>query len=347
MTWDVIISGAGIIGVSLALELQHRGAQVLVLECGQPGKEASSAAAGMLAAGDPDTPERLRELAQESAGMYPEFVERLQNASGIKVDFRHGAIALFRTATELSDHTPLSTTQLKQLEPAIDAHGNYAYWIASESCVDPVRLMQAALRSARVAGIEIREHTAVQRISSQKGQVEVAAGQERFLARAAVNCQGAWAGAPVRPRKGQMISLQPQNPALLKHAVHSPEVYLVPRSSGKIVVGATVEDAGYDKTVVTETVHELQRAAVQVVPELAAAPIIESWAGLRPGTPDDLPVLGRSETPGIFIASGHFRNGILLAPITAKIMADMIGGKASALDISAFTPSRFAPASAG
>jgi glycine oxidase len=119
-------------------------------------------------------------------------------------------------------------------------------------------------------------------------------------------------------------------------------VYLVPRSSGRILVGATVEDVGYDKSIDPQVVRQLHEAAAEIVPDLSSAEVVASWAGLRPGSPDDLPILGASESPGIFIASGHFRNGILLAPITAKIMADLITGKASALDISRFSPTRFA-----
>jgi glycine oxidase len=274
--------------------------------------------------------------------MYPQFVEKLESSSGIKVDFRQGAIALLESGEQPPEYRPLSLADLHQLEPALEAHGYPAHFIAQENSVDPDLLMRAALRAASNAGVEIRGQTAVQRMSWSGAQVEIITANARFLAQAAVNCQGAWAGAPVRPRKGQMIYLQPQNPALLKHVVRTPEVYLVPRSSGKILAGATVEDLGYDKTVVPEMIQELHRAAAKFVPELASAPMVASWAGLRPGTPDDLPILGRTETPGVFIASGHFRNGILLAPITAKIMADLIAGKSPSVDISAFSPSRFA-----
>ena len=116
----------------------------------------------------------------------------------------------------------------------------------------------------------------------------------------------------------------------------------MPRSSGKVLVGATVEDVGFDKNVSREVIADLHRGASRFVPELAAAPVVSSWAGLRPGTPDDLPILGQMEVHGVFMASGHFRNGILLAPITARIMADMIAGKAPELDVSAFSPARFA-----
>lgn len=346
MTWDVIISGAGIIGVSLALELRSRGANVLVLDAGEPGKEASSAAAGMLAGSDPDTPEALHRLTHESAALYPEFVEKLESSSGIKVDFRRGAIALLHPGKQPADYQLISSAELRKLEPALDARGYQAYLIGGENSVDPDLLMRAALAAARNAGVEIRGQTRVQRMTGSGAQVKVIADNEHFLARVAVNCQGAWSGAPVRPRKGQMLYLQPENPALLKHVVRSPEVYLVPRSSGKVLVGATVEDVGYDKSVAQQMIHRLHSDAAQFVPELASAAVVASWAGLRPGTPDDLPILGRTETPGVFIASGHFRNGILLAPITALIMADLIAGKASALDIDAFSPARFSSVSA-
>jgi len=170
--------------------------------------------------------------------------------------------------------------------------------------------------------------------------VEVITPADTFASRCVVDCRGAWSGAPVKPRKGQMLYVQPGT-AVLQHVLRAPDVYLVPRSSGKVLVGATVEDVGYDKSVDPATIHTLLRAATKYLPELASAPITQSWAGLRPGTPDDLPILGPTETPGVFIASGHFRNGVLLAPITAKIMADLVEGRPSPIDIGAFAPSRF------
>ena len=175
-----------------------------------------------------------------------------------------------------------------------------------------------------------------------------------LTARTVVDCRGAWSGAPVVPRKGQMLYLMPQHAGLLQHVVRAPNAYIVPRSSGRILVGTTVEDAGFDKSVQVETIQQLHHAAAQFVPELAMASVSESWAGLRPGTPDDLPVLGLKETgsketgttqtSGLFIATGHFRNGILLAPLTATTMANIIEGKPAGLDITAFAPLRFAPA---
>jgi glycine oxidase len=337
---DIIIAGAGIIGVSLALELRERGAKVLVLDRREPGQEASSAAAGMLAAGGFETPPALQPLALESARMYPEYVRKLEELSGIKTDFRrHGTIA-FGDHTAPPGSKQLSPDELREREPFLRSHGQPAFLVQEDS-VDPRLLMRAALAAAEKSGIEIRGHIEVKSIRAVENGVEVLTSSGAFAATQAVDCRGAWSGAPVRPRKGQMLYLQPARNNLLQHVVHAPDVYLVPRSTGKILVGATVEDVGFDKTVTPSTIQELFSGAVQYLPELASAPIIESWAGLRPGTPDDLPILGLTETPNTFIASGHFRNGILLAPATAKMMADVVVGRVPAFDLSAFAASRF------
>src|SRR5262249_10006189 len=202
------------------------------------------------------------------------------------------------------ENEPLSSFELKELEPALSAGDYSAALAAGENSVDPDLLMKAALLAARAVGIDVRGHVTVQQMRSTGAQVEVLAENGRFLAKVAINCQGAWAGAPVRPRKGQMLYLQPKNPALLRHVLRTPDVYLVPRSSGRILVGATVEDVGYDKTVVPGVIQNLHRGAAGYVPELTSAPVVSSWAGLRPGTPDDLPIMGKTETPGVFIATG-------------------------------------------
>jgi glycine oxidase len=344
---DIIIAGAGIIGLSIALELRSRGAQVLVLDRQQPGQEASSAAAGMLAPADPETPVALRPLAFASAQLFPDYVQRLESSSGMKVDFRRqGTISFLEGSTIPPQYSRLSSAELSQLEPALAARGRAAFFVQEET-LDPALLVGAAAAAAARSGVEIRGNSAVQEIRAKGAQIEVVSGSERLHARAVVNCRGAWSGAPVKPRKGQSLYVQPKRGDLLQHVVVAPEVYMVPRSSGKVLIGATVEDVGYDKTVQPETVQSLYRAAGELAPELASAPITESWAGLRPGTPDDLPLLGETETPGVFIASGHFRNGILLAPVTARIVADLTAGKRAPMDISAFSPLRFATARPG
>jgi len=344
---DVIITGAGIIGVSLGLELRQRGAKVLVLDRGEPGQEASSAAAGMLAPGDPETPRALQPLARESARMFPEYVGMLEGLSGMQVDFRrHGTIALLDPSSAAAtppEYTRLSADDLRRLEPHIQNHAGSAFFI-QEDTVDPRLLMRAVISAARNRGVEIRANTEVHEIRSSSNEIEMVTSAGVFTAGIAVNCRGAWSGAPVKPRKGQMLYLQPAQQGLLQHVVHAPDLYIVPRSTGKILIGATVEDVGFDKSVAPATLQGLRRTAAKYLPELEPAPIIESWAGLRPGTPDNLPILGPTETPRVFVASGHFRNGILLAPITAWIMADLVTGKAPSMDISAFAISRFAPA---
>jgi glycine oxidase len=341
-SWDVIIAGAGIIGVSLALELRERGATVLVLDQGEPGSESSSAAAGMLAATDPATPPALRPLSMESARIFPEYVARLEKVSGVETDFRrHGTIAfLDSAATAPAGYRKLSADDLHRLEPALNSHGRQAFFI-QEDTVDPRLLMRATLTAAQNSGVDIRGNTEVRAICAGGDKIEVETALGALQAGAIINCRGAWAGAPVKPRKGQMLYVRPQKSNLLQHVVHAPDVYIVPRGSGKILVGATVEDAGFDKTVAASTIHQLLSAATKYLPELGAAPIVESWAGLRPGTPDDLPILGPTDLPGVFAATGHFRNGILLAPITARIMADVVTSKKPAFDISPFAASRF------
>jgi len=337
---DVIIAGAGIIGVSLAIELRERGMQVLVLDRGRPGQEASSAAAGMLAAGGFETPPALRPLALASGRLFPEYVRHLEELSGIATDFRRQGTIVFGEHAASTAAQRLSPDQLRHREPFLQALGRPAFF-EEENSVDPRLLIEAALAAARKLGVEVRGNIEVKSIRRAASAVEVLTSSQSFSAAQAVNCLGAWAGAPVRPRKGQMLYLQPQRRDLLQHVVHAPEVYLVPRSSGKILVGATVEDVGFDKTVTPSTIAGLHHAAAQYLPELAAAPVVASWAGLRPGTPDDLPILGPTDTPGVFIAAGHFRNGILLAPVTAKVMADLLTGAQPSLDLSAFAPSRF------
>lgn len=342
---DVIISGAGIIGLSLALELETRGIRVEVFDRAQPGQESSSAAAGMLAWSDPETPESLRELARRSAQAYPDFVARIEAASGMQTDFRQGAIALLESGVQApANYRPLTRTELHQREPGLQAHSYSAFVIEEEHSVDPALLMRALIAAVRNLGIMVRSHTEVREIRWSRQRVEVITGQGTFSAGMAVNCQGAWSGAPVKPRKGQMLYLRPTQPGALRHVLRAPEVYLVPRTSGQILVGATVEDVGFDKTVVPRAIEELHRCAVRFVPGLAQAEVVSSWAGLRPGTPDGLPVLGAAGIPNVFLATGHFRNGILLAPVTARIMADLIAGNEPEIDLAPFSPARFAAA---
>jgi glycine oxidase len=348
-TWDVIIVGGGIIGLSLAIALRKRGAQVLIVERREPGREASHAAGGMLADCILETPAALQPLATASASMYPEFVHELQVESGINVDLRdQGTILL------LSEHPParfsrteLSATQLAELEPALARMIRPAYYLKERS-VDPRALTHAALETARRREVDFSSGDPVTTVNVSGGRVTgVTAEKTKFDAAKVVNCAGAWSGQigpqafPTRPVKGQMLCLAAPSRSLLKHVIRAPEVYLIPRSDGRILVGATTEEAGFDKRTDPATIQRLHHAAVAMVPELKNAKLLEDWAGLRPGTPDALPILGATETPGYHVATGHFRDGILLAPITAQVMAEIISGANPALDLSPFSPSRF------
>lgn len=352
-TWDVIIVGGGIIGLSLSIALRKRGATVLIVERGEPGQEASHAAAGMLADFRLEILPALQLLASASARMYPEFVHELQDESGINVDLRDQGTILFVTAEELyecpsliADHPVPSP--LAEFEPELGP-AELPVIFLKERSVDPRALASAALKAARHRGVDISSGTSVTEVLLANGRVTgVATDRTSYSASAVVNCAGAWAGLlpphpfPTRPVKGQMLSLVGASRNLVRHVVRAPEVYLVPRSDGRILVGATVEEAGYDKRIEPETIHRLQQAAVQLVPALAKYRMLEAWAGLRPRSPDDLPILGATETPGYFVATGHFRDGILLTPVTAHVMAQLVTGGKREYDLSPFSPSRFA-----
>jgi glycine oxidase len=349
-TWDIIIIGGGIIGLSLAIELRKRQARVLIVERGEPGREASHAAAGMLADCGMEIPLALQTLATASARMYPEFVHELQDESGINVDLRDDGTILFLTSKSATDCADFSVEQLLperlvELEPELLASARPAIYLHERS-VDPRALTLAALKAAKHREVDIASGTTVTEILVSDGRtVGVSTDKTTYHAPIVVNCGGAWAGQigphqfPTRPVKGQMLSVI--GGPKIRHVIRTPEVYLVPRSDGRILIGATIEEAGYDKRVDADTIQHLHDAAVRLVPVLAQARRHELWAGLRPGTPDELPILGGTSTPGYFIATGHFRDGILLSPITARVVAQLVTKAKPDYDLAAFSPSRF------
>jgi glycine oxidase len=351
-TWDVIIIGGGIIGLSLSIALRKRGATVLIVERGEPGREASHAAAGMLADFPLEMPTVLQPLASASARMYPEFVHELQDETGINVDLRDQGTIVFATTQHLHEHPSLATDRplpspLNQLEPALGRVNLPAIYLKERS-VDPRALTAAALKAARHRDVDISSGTAVTEVLLANGRASgVGTAKTSYSAPVIVNCAGAWAGQlpphefPTRPVKGQMLSLAGASRDLLRHVIRAPEIYLVPRGDGRILAGATVEEAGYDKRTDADTIQRMHQAAIHLVPALAQARILEAWAGLRPGSPDNLPILGATPTPGYFVATGHFRDGILLTPVTAQVMAQMVTGGQPEYDVSAFSPARF------
>jgi glycine oxidase len=342
---DVLIAGGGIIGLSLAIELRRLGATVTVLDRGEPGREASYAAAGMLAATDPDLHPALRPLAQASASMYADYVHDLELHSGLKTGFEQRDALYLAREGETFSGTPLPPEDVAELEASLAQPDRV--FLLRESSVDPRLLTQAALSTAKKIGAIVHHEGRVDSVAlAPDRHLEVKTQRGMYHSSIFVNCCGAWSGevagaqVPTHPVKGQMLAVIPIH-RTLRHTVRSVEVYLLPRSDGRVLIGATVEDAGFDKTVDADTIQRLHQAAANLVPAIGEARMIEAWAGLRPGSPDGLPILGPGSIPGTFIATGHFRNGILLAPVTAVLMRQLIEGKETGCDLRPFSPRRF------
>lgn len=353
-SWDAIIVGAGVIGLALARRLRHEGLRVLLIDKGEPGKEASYAAGGMIAHCDPHLPNSLKPLAFASAAMYPEFARELEEESGVSPDLRdQGTLAFFG-----EDERPscdgvrrVSTGELAQLEPVL-APRSAAYFLP-ECSVDPRALCSALLKAAKQRGVDVVTGSAVADMEVQNGRaVGVRTAHSTYPAGVVINCAGAWAaqmkplGLPTHPAKGQMVCVVPApeeaaEAPLVQHVVRTPEVYIIPRSDRRILLGATVEDAGFDKRIDAGTIERFFKAAAIVVPKIGAMRIHDAWAGLRPASPDKLPILGETALPGYFAATGHYRDGIMLAPITAELMTSLIVGKESGFDLTPFLPTRF------
>lgn len=365
-TWDVIIIGGGLVGVSLALRLRRQGAAILIVDRSEPGREASHAAAGMLAYCDHHTPKILLPLAAASARLYPEFIHELQDESGLRIDYRCDGTIAFMSAGEspaCGGTRGLSASDIRELEPGLEFSqpGVRAVFLP-EAALDPRQLFAAAVKAARHRGIEVAFGTPATEVEVKNG---IAAGvrtaKTNYAAPVVINCAGAWAAEigpvriPTRPIKGQMLALAlpvsydahgtPSPHQILRHVVRLPkQVYMVPRSDGRIIVGSTLEDVGFDKRVDTDTIQGLRQLATNLLPALSEAKMLETWAGLRPGTPDNLPILGPTGLPGYFVATGHYRDGILLSPITAHLMAQVICGATPDFDLSPFALARFGKA---
>jgi glycine oxidase len=371
-TADIIVAGAGVIGLACALELRRRGANVIVLERGQPMREASWAAAGMLAACDPENPSALLELAVHSQELYDGFLRHIETLSGIAVPYRSQETLqqLVRDHSlppnrppPLPHHRELSPAEAERHLPGLSS-GGHRFLLLPERSLDPRDLCLAMPLAARAAGIEIRSGVAVRSVSLISNGVRVETDDGGVEAGSYLNCMGAWAGAreygfcqgtpdagtTIVPRKGQMAMVRMPKPRDLTSVIRSKAAYLVPRGDGCVVVGATVEDAGFDKQVSPQALQALLGRAAALWPALREAPIVDRWAGLRPGTTDDLPLIGRAEsgpagrtggaTARCFIAAGHFRNGILLAPATADVVASLMAGEPPRVALEAFAPDR-------
>ena len=364
-SYDVIVAGAGIIGCSIARELARRGLRVLALDRQEPGKEASWAAAGMLTpAAESSEALALVAFAKASLALYTEFIEQVEQTSGRKIDYRRdGALEVFfgdaaeeRLRAWLAalrsagfQPEPLTAADLLRMEPALATDAAAGAYLADEGAVDNRLLAAAVAEAARREGVDLRAGAEVTRFLCPGGRVTgIETRNERFSARHVVLAAGCYTGqiegagryAPMVPARGQMVALRPAN-LPVRHVVLGP-AYLVPRADGRLLVGATVERVGFVKAVTPEGITRLLGDAVRMFPALAAAPIVETWCGLRPDTPDHLPILGPTDVEGLWLATGHYRNGILLAPATARALADWITEGRTALPVEGFGAMRFA-----
>ena len=351
---DAIIVGAGVIGLSLARRLQLSGLKVLVIEKHEPVSEASYAAGGMIAACDPDIADCLKPVVAASAEMYPQFVREIELESDEATDLRGtGTIAWFEHDEEPGCESArrLSIDELRRIEPMLPPREGA--WFLPEHSVDPPVLGRTLVKATRHVGADLVTGSPVVEVLTANGRAAgVKTSQACYSAGIVVNCAGAWAGQiapieiPTHPVKGQMLCLVPASDAprrgpVIQHVVRAPEVYIIPRSDGRILLGATVEDAGFNKRVDPNVIQKLHRAGIEAAPALGSMRIHDAWAGLRPGSPDNLPIMGETSLPGYFAATGHYRDGIMLAPITAHLMSQLICGRTPDFDLQPFSPLRF------
>jgi glycine oxidase len=373
-TYDVAVIGGGAIGASIAFELAAEKLRTVLFDRQEPGREASWAAAGMLSPA-PHVPEdaALTPLGNESLRIYPDFVARIEDASGVPTHFeRDGALELFfgegseiECERSIAENVRLGVRceavrleQARELERSMNPRVRAAMWFPEEATIEPRQLMDSLLTAAQRGGVEVRANSAVTNLICEGGRCcGVVTDGEKIQAKHVIVAAGCFCPtitedksgrnetleryAPTHPVRGQMIALHAPG-TRLRRVLRSKGSYVVPRQDGRIVAGSTLENVGFEKNVSTDGVRKIFESARELVPSLEGAEIIETWAGLRPGTPDGLPILGATEVEGLLIATGHYRNGILLAPITAKLIREWITRGKTEFDAAGFSPMRFA-----
>jgi glycine oxidase len=368
--FDALIVGAGVIGLACAWRAARAGLRVRVLERDVPGAGASGVAAGMLAPVGEATwgEEALLRLAIRSHRAWPAFAGELAEASGHRIDFLergalHAALdgdeaAELRRRFELMRELELEAEWLRpaearRVEPRLTPRLAGAVSAPHEAAVDPRALVGALRLAAEVSGVEAIEDAEVVGAFTSGSAIDGVATADRreHFADRVVLAAGAWSGGvdwlpegvrpPVRPVKGEILTLRAAGAAPIDRMVVSERVYLVPRADGRLVVGATIEERGFDTSVTAGGVLELLREAYRAVPEIAELGVVESVAGLRPGTPDNVPFIGPGELEGLVLATGHYRNGILLAPVTAEAITALLLGEEPSAEVAAADPARF------
>jgi glycine oxidase len=366
--FDAVVAGGGLIGGAIALQLARAGLSVGLFDRQEPGQEASWASAGILSPA-PESPGMIAmvPLGKASLALYAEFVALVEEISGQKVGYRpKGTLqALFshHAREELSTLValhhglglkaePLRAEEARELEPAISDGVRAGVLRPDEGSVDNRALTKAVLEAAKRSGAEIFPGRAVTSLWVQGSRCSgLRLGSEKIAANWTVIAAGCFSAgiegvasyAPVLPVKGQILALRAPT-AKIERVLWSEEIYIVPRSDGRIVAGASVEHQGFDKSVTAGAMEKILRATLELAPSLAEARIEETWAGLRPDSPDHLPILGPTDLEGLLIATGHFRSGVLLTPVTARLIADWVTKQSVSVDWERYSPMRFLPA---
>lgn len=360
---DAVVVGGGVIGCACAWELARSGVRCVVLERSVPGAEASSAAAGLLGAHvESEEPGPMAELCRKSASRYPGFVDRLKDETDIDVEYRRCGIvstAFGTRALKVLEQEyawqlragfrvkKLGAVALQSAEPGLSPKLAGGLLFEDDARVDPRRLLTALHLAARRRGVEFQSGTYVKSLLVSGGRARGVQLEDasRRLAEHVVVAAGSWTTLidglhlpelSVVPARGQIIELSGE--AAPRRVVFGPDCYLVPRDDGRVLVGSTLEFVGYKKQVTAEAAHRLLGAAIRLLPALGAATLTDYWSNFRPYTPSGLPLLGKSSTPGALLATGHFRTGILLAPITAAVIDAVVRGKRPPLSLEPFEP---------
>lgn len=377
-TADVAIIGGGIIGCSIALRLAQAHLRVCVIERGDPGCEASTAAAGMIAPqGETVQPDAFYELGAESRDLYPQFISEIEALSGESAGYRRdGAVLVAISPHEIEEleHVYQGQTRVgltiekldhrgvRQLAPGLSENIQAGLFVAQDHWLDNERLMKALVIAATRLGVTFRTHLSVTRFNMRNDAVKSVAASpsegsgpdsatEESLISAGhfVVAAGCWSRElmaplgihiPLVPCRGQMIEFDaPADiPLVVRAGIH----YLVPRPLGRVIVGTTAEYVGYDKAVTGAGLRSILEGTTRIAPGVKQYRFRRAWAGFRPDTPDHLPVIGRGAVRNLTLATGHFRNGILLAPITAQVVSELIVKGSTAEPLNPYNPSRFA-----
>jgi glycine oxidase len=357
---DVTIVGGGVVGSAIALRLAQAGARVSLLERASPGAEASGAAAGLLAPQlESEGPGPFLDLCLRSRAMYPAFAQELEQLSGIQINYLASgvlSVAMSEEGGPAMEATVawqkavglraelLEGAEALKLEPHLTPRVAVAIHFPDDHQVDNRLLMKALSAAAARAGARFQEGNVRRVLVEENRVIGVEVDGETLPSGTVVIAAGSWSGLipgsripnyAVKPVRGQMVQLQTRVP-LLRRAIICGDSYLVPRVDGRILAGSTFEFAGFEKQVTTAGLSKILSAALELCPGLSGLPVQEFWAGLRPYTEDQHPLLGEGPLGGLFWATGHFRNGILLAPITAQVVTQAILGQKTSVDLRPF-----------